>query len=106
MLKRARKEKIDIMRMIVLLNILVWCGKKKISDDDILGFMCTTKGYKNRGYWRHWVVLNRDGSTRACIWFKFMLGGWRMSLQTDKPGEWQERGPIKTVTQLKSFLEK
>lgn len=107
MLKRAvRKGKIDIKAKIVLLNILVLCRLKKVSDDDILGFMCITKGFKDKGYWRYWILLNRDGSERAYIWNKFMLGGWRISLQTDKPGEWQERGPIKTVTQLKTFLEK
>ena len=77
---------------------------EKISDEDIYGFMCASRRFKNAGYERHWHLLNEDGSEKGFVWFKHLLGGWRLRLNTDNGDEWQERGVIKTVTKMKTFF--
>lgn len=54
-------------------------------------------------YGRH-RVFSIDGKAIAFLWFKFVLGGWRMTIHGHKI-EWQERGPIETVEKLKKELD-
>lgn len=104
MAERTLKEKIKWNWKIALHKALVICRFKKISDKDVYGFMCVSKRFKNAGYERHWQLLNADGSEKGFVWFKNILGGWRLKLNTDKADEWQERGVIKTVTKMKTFF--
>jgi len=70
----------------------------------IYDFMAQNVRFKNAGYERHWHLLSEDGSVIGFVWFKHILGGWRLRLNTDKGDEWQKRGVIETISDLKAFL--
>lgn len=104
MAERTVKEKIKWTVRIALHKAFVMCRFKKISDEDVYSFMCASNRFKNAGYERHWYLLNEDRSKKGFVWFKHLLGGWRLRLDTDKGDEWQERGVIETVSQMKKFF--
>lgn len=48
----------------------------------------------------------RNGEKCAYIWFKWALNGWRLAFYKEKEGEdWETRGPIESIEQLKKMLE-
>lgn len=77
---------------------------KKYFSEDIYTFMLSNKRFRNAGYERHWLLLDKKGERIGFLWFKHMLGGWRLQLDNDTGNEWEQRGPLETIKQLKTFL--
>ncbi len=76
-----------------------------MKDDELYKFMSANKRFKNAGHDRHFILLNKVGDAIGFIWFKNILGGWRLKLGTDKSNEWEARGVIENSNKMKSFLE-
>ncbi len=71
--------------------------------DEIKNFIETDVRFENTGIGRVWRIY-KDNNTIGSIWFKHALGGWRLILSTDKDREWEERGIIESVSQLKKHI--
>lgn len=70
----------------------------------VYNFMCLSNRFKNTGNERYFDLLDKDESTKiGFVWFKNILGGWRLQLNTDIGDEWKARGVI-DVNKLKQFL--
>ncbi len=75
-----------------------------IQEDDVHGFIKSSHRFKSGNSERHFWFLNEDGSDIGSVWFKHLLGGWRMRLHSDIDREWEERGAIITISKMKTFL--
>lgn len=49
---------------------------------------------------RHFYFLDKNDDPIGLVWFKYTLGGWRLQLNSDKNGEWVERGVINSPEHL------
>lgn len=73
-------------------------------SQEIADYMYNSNRFLNEGNERQFHMINKRGDKIGYLWFKNLLGGWRLMLDSDKGGEWEERGPIKNVEHLKTFL--
>ncbi len=67
-------------------------------------FLRTSNRFKSHENIRRLTLLNEDGSDKGCLWYKNILGGWRLRLDTDTNNEWEERGVIDSIDKIKAFF--
>lgn len=70
----------------------------------IYDYVCNSDRFVKTSSHNHWNLLSTEGIVIGYIWYKNILGGWRLLLYTDEQNEWERRGVIESVEKLKSFL--
>lgn len=98
------KAQLKMLRLIFLRFFKKIIFGKEDTYQDIYNFLCTHSRFKNAGFERHWFLCDRTGNRIGFIWYKNMLGGWRLRLDADGSNEWEERGVMRSIKQLKTFL--
>lgn len=76
------------------------------TENEIFIFMKGSSMFRKTNVMRHWKIIDSTGTQIGGMWFKFVLGGWRMFKYSDTTEfGWKERGVIKSVKQLKELLK-
>jgi len=72
-------------------------------SEQIQEYMKSNSRFRNV-HERAWDLLDESGEGIGYVWYKNILGGWRLKLYTEPESEWEKRGVIETVEQLKTIL--
>ncbi len=76
------------------------------TENKIFIFMKGSLMFRKTSFVRHWKIIDSTGKQIGGMWFKFVLGGWRMFKYSDTTEfGWKERGVIESVEQLKGLLK-